>query len=54
MSTSQQIQSKNIPPIAWGLIGSSNGLQTSVAGIDLQLKQATIFDLPSNIAVVLP
>lgn len=54
MSTSQQIQSKNIPPIAWGLIGSSNGLQTSVAGIDLQLKQASIFDLPSNIAVVLP
>ena len=54
MSTSQQTQSKNIPPIAWGLIGSSNGLQTSVAGIDLQLKQATIFDLPSNIAVVLP
>lgn len=54
MSTSQQIQSQNIPPIAWGLIGSSNGLQTSVAGIDLQLKQAAIFDLPSNIAVVLP
>lgn len=54
MSTSQQTQYKNIPPIAWGLIGSSNGLQTSVAGIDLQLKQATIFDLPSNIAVVLP
>ena len=54
MSTSQQTQSKNIPPIAWGLIGSSNGLQTSVAGIDIQLKQAAIFDLPSNIAVVLP